>query len=441
MKYSDSVKAVLLAAVDDLAADPEMYAKRPGRDFTRNRKLGFKQLILMLLTMEGECIREEIYTYFGRDAAAPSKAAFYRQLQKLRDGALRCLLLAFNRQLKNNLFNGKCQLIACDGSALDIFRNPNDPDAFYGPSRMSPKGYNQAYINACHSIMDRRFADLVIQPGHRHNEYSAFCRMVAAAGPRTAGSPASVYIADRGYASYNNFAHVIENGQYFLIRCTDKKNSQLLGRSIDGMQALGLHVERILSRSQSKKKRERPELAQSCRYVCSDVPMDYITDARRECSVALRVIRLEAAPGSFVSLITNLPDHEFDMDDFKELYHLRWDQENAYRDIKYPLCLKKLHSKKYEYAVQEIWARAILHNFCSEIALSVEIEKCGRKYECQVNDSEAVKTCRNFLRIHDGKTVMDAESLIAGNIEAARPGRTFPRQKRFKIPMSFCYRS
>lgn len=164
MKYSDSVKAVLLAAVDDLAADPEKYAKRPGRDFTRSRKLGFRQLILMFLAMEGECIREEIYTFFGRSTDAPSKAAFYRQLQKLRDGALRCLLLAFNRQLKNNLFNGKYRLIACDGSALDIFRNPKDPDTFYGPSRMSPKGYNQAYINACYSILDRHFTDLVIQP-------------------------------------------------------------------------------------------------------------------------------------------------------------------------------------------------------------------------------------------------------------------------------------
>lgn len=441
MKYSDSVKAVLLAAVDDLAADPEKYAKRPGRDFTRSRKLGFRQLILMFLAMEGECIREEIYTFFGRSTDAPSKAAFYRQLQKLRDGALRCLLLAFNRQLKNNLFNGKYRLIACDGSALDIFRNPKDPDTFYGPSRMSPKGYNQAYINACYSILDRRFTDLVIQPGRKHNEYSAFCQMVDAAGPRTAGSPASVCIADRGYASYNNFAHVIENGQYFLIRCTDKKTEAVLGRSLDGVQALDTHVGRILTRSQSKKKREHPELAESYRCVCSDVPMDFITDTRREYSIALRAVRFEAAPGSFVNLITNLPDHEFDMDDFKELYHLRWDEENAYRDIKYPLCLKALHSKKYEYVVQEIWARAILHNFCSEIALNVKIEQNGRKYEYQVNYSEAVKTCRDFLRIHDGKTVMDAESLIAASIEAVRPGRTFPRQKRFKIPMSFCYRN
>ena len=55
MKYSDFVKAVLLAAIDELAADPEKYAKRPGRDFSRNRKLGFKQLLLMFLTMGGDC--------------------------------------------------------------------------------------------------------------------------------------------------------------------------------------------------------------------------------------------------------------------------------------------------------------------------------------------------------------------------------------------------
>lgn len=83
------------------------------------------------------------------------------------------------------------------------------------------------------------------------------------------------------------------------------------------------------------------------RHVCSDVPMDYLTDARCEYGIALRVIRFEAASGSFVNLITNLPDHAFDIDDFKELYHLRWEQE--------------------------IWARAILHNFCSEIALNLEI--------------------------------------------------------------------
>lgn len=46
--YSDSVKAVLLAAIDRLAADPETYANKLGKDFTSNRKLGFKRLTLMV---------------------------------------------------------------------------------------------------------------------------------------------------------------------------------------------------------------------------------------------------------------------------------------------------------------------------------------------------------------------------------------------------------
>ncbi len=118
--YSDYVKAVLLAAIDRLAADPETYANKLGKDFTSNRKLGFKRLTLMYLTMEGECIREEIYKFFERITGAPSKAAFYKQLQKLKDGALRYLLLAFNRKLKDSLYDGKYRFIACNGSALDV---------------------------------------------------------------------------------------------------------------------------------------------------------------------------------------------------------------------------------------------------------------------------------------------------------------------------------
>ena len=177
------------------------------------------------------------------------KAVLYKQLQKLKDGALRCPLLAFNRKLKNNLFNAKCQLIACDGSSLDIFRNPGDPGTFFESSSKSPKGYNLAYINACYSILDRHLTDLVIQPGRKRNEYSAFCQMVDAADH---GSLA-VYICDRGYASYNNFAHVIENGQYFLILCTDKKTEGILGFSLKGIREMDFHADRILTRSQSKK--------------------------------------------------------------------------------------------------------------------------------------------------------------------------------------------
>ena len=70
---------------------------------------------------------------------------------------------------------------------------------------------------------------------------------------------------------------------------------------------------------------------------------------------------------------------EFDMDDLKELYHLRWSKETAYRDLKYPLCLKAFHSKKYTYIVQEVFARVIIHNYCSAISQHIELPDRSRK--------------------------------------------------------------
>ena len=65
MNYSDSIKAILLAAINDLSKTPEKYAVKPGVDFIRNRKLGFKDYMLMFLTMEADCIREELSTVFS----------------------------------------------------------------------------------------------------------------------------------------------------------------------------------------------------------------------------------------------------------------------------------------------------------------------------------------------------------------------------------------
>ena len=57
--------------------------------------------------------------------------------------------------------------------------------------------------------------------------------------------------------------------------------------------------------------------------------MDYISDGCPEYHLSLRVIRFQLPGGSFENLITNLPDQEFSLEDFMELYHLRWNQETA----------------------------------------------------------------------------------------------------------------
>lgn len=169
--------------------------------------------------------------------------------------------------------------------------------------------------------------------------------------------------------------------------------------------------------------------------------MDFISDENPEYGLSLRIVRIEIGEDVFENIITNLPDTEFSTEDFKDLYHLRWQVENAFRDTKYPLCLNDFHSKKYEYIVNEVWARAILYNFCSAIIMNVRIEKTNTKYSYKVNFAEGLKTCRDFLRIRGPAAIQNVEDLIARNIEAIRPGRTFARQHRFQLPFSLCYRN
>lgn len=149
MKYPDSVKALLIATIHEFALNPDNYAVKPGKDFSRNRKLGFKDFLLLFLTMEGDCIKEEIYRYFGRITSAPSKAAYYKQRAKLKSDALRNFLFLFNRKLSKNLYMDKYQLISCDGSDADIYRNPDDSDTFLSLMASRQKGLTKYISMLC----------------------------------------------------------------------------------------------------------------------------------------------------------------------------------------------------------------------------------------------------------------------------------------------------
>lgn len=46
----------------------------------------------------------------------------------------------------------------------------------------------------------------------------------------------------------------------------------------------------------------------------------------------------------------------------------------------------------------------------------VKMKKCGKNYGDQAIYSGTIKTCRNFLRIHDEKSTIDAEKLTSSNI-------------------------
>jgi IS4 transposase len=59
-----------------------------------------------------------------------------------------------------------------------------------------------------------------------------------------------------------------------------------------------------------------------------------------------RVVRFKLTESTYEVLITNLDKEQFDINELKKLYAMRWGIENSFRDLKYTLALSYVHSKK-----------------------------------------------------------------------------------------------
>ena len=95
------------------------------------------------------------------------------------------------------------RLLAVDGSDLHIATDPADTDTYF-QSQPNTKGYNLLHLNAAYDFCNRLYVDAIVQPRRLCNEG----RALAAMGDRSPIKGKTIVIADRGYESYNNFAHV-----------------------------------------------------------------------------------------------------------------------------------------------------------------------------------------------------------------------------------------
>ena len=434
MSFPQKVKSALWAIVDNMACNTAQFVKNPGKDFTRDRKLGFVQLIHFFLCMGSGCISHELleYFYFLPDEV-PSASAFIKQRAKLLPETFQHILWQFNLCFPAKGLMGKYSLIAADGCEFNIARNPKDPSTFHPTSGRSKKGFNSLHTISLYDLLSKRYLDVVIQPGRLKNEFAALCQLI----DRYIYGGCPIFVADRGFASYNVFAHTIEKGCFFAIRAKDVNVRRFLAA-----ESLPDHMDSwadvILTRSNAKKRRLHPELGPLYRYICKAVPFDFITDSRPEYRMRLRVVRFRIAEGVYENIITNLNSDEFSLEQIKHIYHLRWGQETSFRDLKHTIGTANFHSKSPQYIGFEILCRMTLYNFCTIITMEVPIKKKTGKWEYQVNLSMAIKICFAFLSDHIGPG--NINDLISRYILPIRPERTYARQLRFQVPASFAYR-
>jgi IS4 transposase len=161
-----------------------------------------------------------------------------------------------------------------------------------------------------YDLINNVYLDAYVQPGRKVNEFRALTDMVD--GSTLTGKV--LVVADRGYESYNVFAHIMKKGWKFLIRVKDTKSQSMLSsfKLPDGGE-FDRQIKHILTSKQTKAIKAQPDVY---KFLPTSSTFDYLDSA------------------------------EASIEQILEYYHMRWGIETSFREIKNTLALTHLHAKK-----------------------------------------------------------------------------------------------
>lgn len=254
-EYADSIKKKLDAVLNEICECSWLFVKNPNKDFSRKRKLDFKEMLNILLSMGSNSLKLELLKYFSFDAQAATSSAFVQQRGKILPEALEVLFHRFtSTAIKPNYYNGY-RMLEVDGSDLCIPHNPNDTQNHF-PATEKSKGYNLIHLNAMYDLCSRVYVDAIIQPGKKENEFQALIDMV----DRSTISDKTIVIADRGFESYNVFEHINKKNWNYVIRVKDvNSNGIASGISLLKQDTFDIEHSILLTRLQTEEIKEHPE--------------------------------------------------------------------------------------------------------------------------------------------------------------------------------------
>ena len=432
--YSLFVKQKLMSIITDMSCRKERFVRDPNKDFTRKRKLSFEEMIKIMLSMGGSSLNRELLEHFNYNPNAASSSAFIQQRDKLLPQTFQFLLHEFTHSFDNYKTYLGYRLVAVDGSDLHIPHDPNDEQTYF-QSIPDSKGFNLVHLNVMYDLCNKIYLDACIQPGRKHNEFKALNDMV----DESVLNEKVLIIADRGYESYNVFAHIDHKGWKYLIRVKDVNRKGIISSlGLPDTGEFDQQLQRILTRKQTNAIKASPDIY---KFMPNNSTFDYLdSEEQLYYHMAFRVVRVKIAENTYQTFITNLEPEEFGPEQIREIYRMRWGVETSFRELKHTLGLTNLHSKKVACINQEIFARMVMYNFCEIITLHVVIHQKSRKHSYQVNFSMAMSICRHFFKILENAPPPDVEALIQKYILPLREGRTLPRKIKFRTFVSFNYR-
>ncbi|WP_283651092.1 IS4 family transposase [Ileibacterium valens] len=429
MTHSKSPKfwrSRFFSAFDQIGVDPDRSLIQ-GEAFTRHRKITLPLAARLIASLSSASVRQQTHTFCKNNRISFTESAFCQARHKFDHSILKDASLDFAGQVsaESSLHKGKYRLIDIDGSSFPILPNPEELQNLV---EGHGKPHWTLHFNAAFDLENKYYLDYQVQSAVDKNENGAALDFVSQYDHE--GIP--VWIGDRLYFSYELASQIENRGQKFLFRMKERNCLSLLpsGHPLD--QEIDFTSCRRLVNTQKAVTRNSPE---QYKYVPRG-SVSLMTADQPELEFPYRIIITEISSQNeedgtplrtMEYLLTNLSQEEFSTQEMRELYHLRWNIEISFRDLKYVLNGRQVHSRSQNLIDQEINTAVMVYNLISVISKCDLPSLPGGKYLYQTNRKALSSIVLQFL---NGKAAQKEVIWTIQNVVLPiRKNRHFKRAK------------
>jgi len=357
-----------------------MYREKP-TDFTRQRKIGFKGILISILISTKLTLAAEVDNLLKKLGADPdeeyTKQAYSKARQKLKAEAFIALNDMIVEEMYADAFKTfkNYRLIAADGSTGEL---PNTPELkkLYGVYSEKTNNYPAARVCVLYDVLNE-----VILNGklfsYNESEQSVVYELI----PKTHNTVyQDLLLLDRGFPSVKLILLLNSSDKKFVMRVSrsflKEVNEFSAGSDSDKTLAINITKRRLATH----------------RIVGVDEPVNF----------TLRCVRIKLETEDEI-LITNLTPEEMSLEELKWLYNKRWGIETSYNLLKNALEFENFTGDTDRALQQDFFATICISNLASIMVADAqeEYEKSHEgkqtKLEYKINKRMAISYLKNEL--------------------------------------------
>lgn len=400
---SDTLKNIF-ESLNKLLNDSSFIEKNriSTKAFSRKRILDFKTVFFCICSSQKRSLHTELSSFImnaSDDIPTFSPQAFSKARYKIKPEAF---YTAFRHSAEKSCMEKNLKTLhgyrvfAVDGTSLLLSDTEENRESF-GSCGNSDKTYAAASASIFYDVLNDIVIDAVIGKAFSSERQDCYEMLNRSDNVAFTGDK-KLILMDRGYPSREMFLLLEKLGYKYIIRL--QKSVPNTVKSMEG---------------------------------CDNI----IVDSRNK-SIKKRILKIILPSGETEYLATNLFDQKFTVQNFYDMYHLRWNVEKKYLDIKHKAELEKFTGYRPDGIRQDFYVCLFLLNLSA--LLKKDAEKRRKKKKCAKWEYQiSITAVINLIRENIIKLLYNAEqsilildkmaSVLKNKRSAIRPGRHCERKK------------